>query len=222
MSKLWWVRLEELESVAKADLHLLQQFMHRARYEANKVVYSSSLPGDVVYLLQQGQVTLFQETSGGARRKLTQLSQGDLFGSLGLVESGYKQGQVLTDSSVVMCVLRKKSFEQLMKFYPGTGARLVAFFVEQQVQHMQQRDFKIARYAIQRLVRLFQHYLNNPAYRINEQAVQFQVNIRELAELLACRSEVIQICLNKLQATGVIELDGNIVTWPITSIAKSS
>ncbi len=221
MSKLWWVRTDKLQTVANADLHRLQQFMHRARYDANKVVYSSSLPGDVIYLLQQGQVTLFQETSGGARRKLTQLSQGDLFGSLGLVESGYKQGQVFTDSSAVMFVLRKKSFEQLMKFYPGTGARLVAFFVEQQVQHMQQRDIKIARYASQRLLRLLQHYLNNPAYQFNDQPVPFQINLRELADLLACRSDVVQICLNNLHAAGLITLDGKTVSWPLTSKAKS-
>ena len=220
MSKLWWVQTEELETLARADLHRLQQFMHRARYDANKVVYSSSLPGDVVYLIQQGQVSLFQETSGGARRKLTQLRRGDLFGSLSLVESGYKQGQVFTDSAVVMLVLRKKSFEQLMKFYPGTGARLVAFFVEQQIQHMKSRDLKIARYASQRLLRLLKHYLDNPAYQVNQEPVPFPINLRELADLLACRTDVIQLCLDNLQSEGIIAIERKTVSWAKASAPK--
>ena len=204
MTKLWWVQADALEHLQPLDFHRLQQMTRRACYEAGKVVYSSALPGDVIYLIQQGQVTLFQSTGSDARRKLVQLQAGDVFGSLSVIEVGYKHGQVLTDSTAALLVMRKKGFEQLMKYYPGTGTRLVAYFQAQMQAQMQERNQWTLPTTTRRLHRLLQHFVNNPAYQLNGEQVPFQPDLRELAELLACRPEVVKLSLDKLEAQGLI------------------
>lgn len=206
MSKLWWIDAETFQTQFSAnERHRVQQLMHIARYEADKAVYSSSLPGDVIYLVQAGGLELFQTTPAQTRRPLARLGQGDLFGSLGLVEHGYKEGLAITREPTTMLVLRKGSFEQLMKHFPATGANLVEFLqqeVESQVTELNKRS---ARQIYRRLCRLLLHFLDHPAYQIDGKPIRMHSDIRELAGLLGTRPDVVASCLERLEQQGIVE-----------------
>lgn len=204
MNKLWWVSAEAFQSLERTDRHRMLQLMHPARYEANKVVYSSSLPGDVVYLLQQGRITLYQTTPTKTRRKLVSLQRGDIFGSVSMINSGFKYGLAQTETETRMLVLRKAPLEQLMKYFPSTGARLVEFFEAQQESLMQAENQRNARNTCRRLSRLLLHYLDHPAYQLNGQYPAFVADAKELALQLGSRPEVIQLCLADLEKQGLI------------------
>lgn len=206
MSKLWWIDAESFQTQFPADeRHRVIQLMHTARYEAEKTVYSSALPGDVIYLVQQGCLELFQTTPAQTRRTLARLGQGDLFGSLGLVEYGYKEGLAITLEPTTMLVLRKSSFEQLMKYAPAAGARLVEFLQEQVEAQVKVLNKRSSRQIYRRLCRLLLHFLDHPAYIIDEKPVRMQSDVRELASLLGTRPDVVATCLEQLEAKGIIE-----------------
>jgi len=204
MSKLWWLKAQAFQSLSSRDRHRMLQLMHAARYDAQKVVYSSSLPGDVIYLVQQGQVTLYHQTPVKTRRKLVGLEAGDLFGCLGLVDEGYKPALAMTETHTQMLVLRKGPFEQLMKYFPETGARIVEHLQQEQHKTMNVRYQLNAKHTGQRLHRLLLHYLDNPAYVIDGQSLPFALDTKQLANQLGCRQEVVTICLSELEAQGLI------------------
>lgn len=203
MTKLWWAHASVFQGLESNDRHRLQQLMHLARYDTDKVVYSSSLPGDVLYLIQKGSVRLFQQTPNQSRRALCELFQGDLFGSLSLIQSGYKNGLALTQSPTQMLVLRKNAFEQLMKYYPSLGARLIEGLEENQNQQMSAQ--LETRHTCQRLCRLLLHYLDNPDYQVDGQQSDFPLDLRELARHLGCERKAVSLCLAKLEQRGVIQ-----------------
>lgn len=209
MSKVWWVPAEPFQAgLHESDRHRLLQLMHPTRYEAGKVIYSSALPGDVIYWIQQGQVDLFQNTPVQTRRLLCELDHGALFGSLGLVEAGYKNALALTTEPCTLLVLRKNALEQLMRYFPDTAARLVELLQREQ-QHLVQARIKAnAKKSYRRLCRLLSHFLNQPAYVIAGEPLRFLADPRELSEQLGCRPESVTLCLNYLEERGIISRQG--------------
>lgn len=212
MSKVWWVPAEPFQvGLSEGDRHRLLQLMHPTRYEAGKVIYSSALPGDVIYWIQQGQVELFQTTPVQTRRLLCKLDHGALFGSLGLVEAGYKNALALTTEACTLLVLRKNALEQLMRYFPDTAARVVELLQQEQQQLVQVRIKANAKKTYRRLCRLLSHFLDQPAYVVGGEALRFSADPRELSEQLACRPEAVTLCLNYLEERGMISRQGQVV-----------
>lgn len=206
MSKLWWISAESFQNIEANDRHCMVQLMHPAKYESNKVIYSSAIPGDVIYFLKKGRVTLFQSTPAKTRRKLVTLTRGDIFGSINMIETGFKEGLAQTEAETHMLVLRKHNLEQLMKYFPGTGARLIEFFRLEQERLQQELNLSNERHTCRRLVRLLLHYLDNVSYQINQQSMPFLADVKELAVLLGSRPDVVRACLSKLENQGLLEL----------------
>lgn len=207
MSKIWWLQHADFQALAEQDRHRLLQLMHEARYEADKTVYSCTLPGDVIYLIQQGRVNLYQQTPADTRRKLVGLGPGDLFGSLGLMEEGYKKGFAVTLTETRMLVLRRQAFERLMTFYPETGARVIGHFQKTHHDVLDLHTRLNARHTATRLYRLLLHHLENPAYTLGGQALPFPLDTRLMGEQLGCRPEVVQVCLRELSEQGLIRCE---------------
>ncbi|PKL79501.1 MAG: hypothetical protein CVV27_01790, partial [Candidatus Melainabacteria bacterium HGW-Melainabacteria-1] len=179
MNKLWHIPAATFQArMPLTERHRLTQLMHLSRYEADKVVYSSSLPGDVIYLIQSGGVVLYQTTPDKTRRQLAVLGPGDLFGSLSLIEQGTRDGQAMTLEPTSMLVLRKSSFEQLMKYFSATGAHLVAFLQAELDVFSRDRKLRNARHAYARLCRLLLHFLDQPSYMVAEKPVRMQADAR--------------------------------------------
>lgn len=206
MNKLWWTGAEAFQSnLPASERHRVMHLMQLTRFPADKVVYSSALPGDVIYLVQEGRVQLLQNTPAQTRRPLTELSRGDVFGSLGLVEGGFRDSLALTIEPTSMLVLRKRNFEQLMKYFPATGAMLVEFLQQEIAAQMKQRSFRQQRHSYRRLCRLLLHFLDHPHYNIGGKAVRMHDDTRELAAQLGTRPDVLSQCLDRLVAAGIVE-----------------
>lgn len=198
-NRLWWVHREDLALVSNDDLKSLQGAMYTAHYEENKTVYSSALPGDVMYLVQRGSLTISEQTPAGFWRDIATLEAGALFGSLSLVEEGIKKGRVVCTEDVTLLVMRKGAFEKLMRFFPDTGVHWVSFLEKHQHHHMQ-TDAQTSLYHVtQRLWRLLKHYLNQPSYQVNHENLPFTCDLKALAQQLAAPPHVIEKALQALE-----------------------
>ncbi|MEZ0369390.1 MAG: Crp/Fnr family transcriptional regulator [Candidatus Sericytochromatia bacterium] len=205
MNKLWWIGAEAFQSgIPAPERHRLLQLMHLTRYDEKKVIYSCSLPGDVIYLIQQGSVILYQNTPAQTRRELVQLGSGELFGSLGLLEEGFKEGLAISCEPTIMLVLRKGAFEQLMKYFPTTGAHLVEFLQRELAAQRLERNRRHTPHVYRRLCRLLLHFLDHPAYVVGDKPVRMHEDCRELATLLGSRPDVVSDCLSRLEAAGIL------------------
>lgn len=205
MNKLWWIDAEAFQArIPAPERHRLQQLTHLSRYEAGKVIYSCSLPGDVIYLIQKGSVTLYQTTPAQTRRELMTLGRGDLFGCLSLIEEGFKEATAICNEATTMLVLRKGGLEQLMKYFPATGAHLVEFLQQHLAAQARERNRRSLRHVHRRLCRLLLHFLDHPAYVVGERPIRMHEDIRELASLLGSSPDVISECLAQLEADQIL------------------
>lgn len=199
-NRLWWIHRDELSPVSMEDLKSLQGGMHTAHYGEGKTVYSYALPGDVMYLVQRGSLTVSEQTPAGFWRMIDTLTPGDFFGSLSLIEEGLKKGRVVASEEVSLLVMRKGAFEKMMRFFPDTGVRWVGFLERYQQGHIIQDSKKSLPYLTQRLWRLLQHYLEHPAYRMEGQNLAFTCDLKALSLQLAAPPHVIEEALQQLEA----------------------
>lgn len=199
-NRLWWIHREDLAPVSGEDLKSLQGAMHTAHYAEGKTVYSFALPGDVMYLVQRGTLRISEQTPAGFWRTIDTLRPGAFFGSLSLIEEGLKKGRVVCEDEVTLLVMRKGSFEKLMRFFPDTGVRWVSFLENYQHQHMHQNSQKSLSRLTRRLWRLLNHYLDHPAYQIEGENLPVTCDLKALALQLAAPPHVIEEALQQLEA----------------------
>ncbi len=211
-NRLWWVYREQLNAVGDGDLNRLQGAMHSAKYDSGKTVYSCALPGDVIYWVQRGQLVVSEETPAGFWREVDILRAGDVFGSLSLIESGFKKGRVIALGDVSMLVMRKGAFEKMMRFFPGTGARWVAFLQAQQELIMRVSYDVGFFHVVGRLKRLLGHYLDNPAYVVEGEPLEFTCDVKALARQLAAPPYVVERALETLEEQREIQREDRVIS----------
>lgn len=210
-NRLWWIHRDELSPVSMEDLKSLQGSMHTAHYGEGKTVYSYALPGDVMYLVQRGSLTVSEQTPAGFWRMIDTLTPGDFFGSLSLIEEGLKKGRVVASEEVSLLVMRKGAFEKMMRFFPDTGVRWVSFLERYQQGHIMQDSKKSVHHLTQRLWRLLQHYLEHPAYRMDGEDLAFTCDLKALSLQLAAPPHVIEEALQQLEAQKKIHREDRMI-----------
>ncbi|PIQ23262.1 hypothetical protein COW36_18800 [bacterium (Candidatus Blackallbacteria) CG17_big_fil_post_rev_8_21_14_2_50_48_46] len=208
MSKVWYLSSEPLlNALPDEDVSRLFQLMHTSHYEANRTVFSANVPGDVIYTVRQGSLRFIQITSAGSTRRCATLRKGDIFGSLELVDQGFKRAQISTETPVQLLVLRKPAFEKLIKFYPAMGSRLVNFLKAYLGHHFDTYHREIAIQSRQRILRMLYHTFSHPDYQGDPQTVS-ACSPRELAELTGSSVEAVEIVLENLQQKKLLQLKG--------------
>lgn len=204
MNKLWWIRgANKLHT--RPEHQQILSFMHQANYEAEKVVYSYHLPGDVVYLIQKGTIALHQSTPAQTRRHLLDLGPGDFFGSLHLLEIGIPQGIAIASEDCILQVLRKSGLEQWVKYFPEIESQWIEALQQDFQPEFKNLNTRYLRLIYCRLCRLLLHFLDHPAYQIKGKAMSFHAEPRELANLLGTHRQVIHKCLEILEKKQIIQ-----------------
>ena len=204
MSKVWSLPPASLFSgLPEGDTRRLFQWMHTASYEPDRTVFSSQVPGDVIYSVRQGRLRLIQISTAGSTRRVASLQAGDLFGSLELVSHGFRRAQVSTESEVQLLVLRKNALEKLLKYEPAMSERLIDFLnaaLARQYAPLYQAE---ARQCRGRILRLLEHTVNHPDYAHDGQSA---CGTRELCELTGASTEAVERVLEELQARRLLQV----------------
>lgn len=208
MSRVWFLSSEPLlRALSDEDITRLFQLMHTASYDANRTVFSSNVPGDVIYSVRQGSLRLIQTTHAGSTRRIATLKKGDIFGSLEMVEMGMKRVQVSTETPVQLLVLRKAAFEKLIKYYPAMTSRLVTFLNHWLRQEFERVSREQARRCRGRILRFLYHTFSHPDYYPDSLTV-LACNTRELSELIGAGVDAVEQVLEELVTQKVIQIKG--------------
>jgi hypothetical protein len=96
------------------------------RFPAGAVIFKQNDPGHDMFILQKGQVEIFQ-TIGGEKRRLAILEKGDFFGEMALLEDyPERSATALAVSAVEVLQLRGADFEELVQTKPNVALKMMA------------------------------------------------------------------------------------------------
>ena len=121
-----------------SELNEIEKLIHKRRYRADETIFYEGEPGVGMYIVQQGSVAIFKNTSEREREELARLSRGEFFGELALLdESPRSATAVAKEDSEVLGLFRPELLE-LIERKPRLGNKLLfelAHLIGQRLKH---------------------------------------------------------------------------------------
>ena len=118
-------KIPVFENLKPNELRQVAGIVHRRQYVAGEYVFFQNDPGLGMYLIEQGEVSVFLLGNDSVKKELAVLKDGDFFGELSLLDESPRSASViaLTDTSLIG-FFRPDLFE-IMEKTPGTGLKIV-------------------------------------------------------------------------------------------------
>ena len=119
--------VERLEQVAlfsrctKSDLKIVARHVESMQVESGRTIVRSGDEGDALFVLLEGSAIVER---GG--QVVADLSTGDYFGELALLDPGPRAATVVAISDTELAVLGVRMFRVLLRELPPLGAKLLA------------------------------------------------------------------------------------------------
>jgi len=110
---------------APGDIAHLESIVERSQFEAGSLLVRRGEPGDAIYLLLRGQVSVVVDLPGGGHKRLATLTAGMGFGELALVSGGVRSADVRADTTVECATLGAAAFARLEAERPALGIVLL-------------------------------------------------------------------------------------------------
>lgn len=85
---------------------------------AGKVIFRQGDPGDCLYIVTEGTVSVYTESEDHVDRQLTLLERGAVFGEMALLTGQPRSASVRTATAVRLMAIRKTDFDRLVTFHP--------------------------------------------------------------------------------------------------------
>lgn len=99
-----------------------------------ELIIREGQPGEGLYLLGQGQLSVSRLDATGARAELARLGPGAAFGEISLLEDAPATADVRAISSCVLLFLPKGAFERMLETYPAVWDQLIALAEDRQAK----------------------------------------------------------------------------------------
>ena len=120
--------LRRMRLLDRLDDSLLEALAPRFVAESfprDRVIVREGDPGDKLYVLVRGRVTVSKQDSSGREQAIAMLEDGDFFGEMALLEGGARTASVRTESFCTCLALARAPFLDLLAAYPEVRAAIV-------------------------------------------------------------------------------------------------
>lgn len=114
--------LKTLSDSALANLEVLLQ---RKNYPAATIVFREGDPGDQMYFIEKGLVTITKTIEGDIQTPLATFGPGQCFGEMSLIENSPRSATARIQDAAVLLCLTRDNFETYLKKDPLGAAQLL-------------------------------------------------------------------------------------------------
>ena len=184
-----------LNSLEDSQLDYLVEIGKRIPLNDGELLFRKGDPGRSMYLILEGRIQIYMESSDGQAAVLRVLESGQFLGEMALLDGGARSANALTLTPCEVFVLERASFLNLITLYPELLTRLLSGLTE-------------------RLRRTDERYLAQMAGVAQEVSAPLDAisaNVRAIKEDLAVESAspLLRPFVDKIRnAADVIEKDG--------------
>ena len=103
------------EKVGDADIERLADYLIERRYPQNSMIVEEGLPGDYMYVLQEGRVKVTKLSEDGREKILEILEPRSFFGEMSLLDRSPRSASVRTLDPVLALALSRTDFLGLLR-----------------------------------------------------------------------------------------------------------
>lgn len=99
------------------------------RFKSDTMIFSESMPGDELYIIQQGSIKI-TKIIDDSEVLLAVLKPGDIFGEMALIEDKPRSASAIAYEDTTLLSINKSNFSQIIAAQPQISERITTLFAE--------------------------------------------------------------------------------------------
>lgn len=195
--------------LSEGELAFLLQRVVPRRYAAGEIVFGEGEPCLGMYVVESGQIRIFKSSSGGREHVLSVDGPGSSVAELPVFDGGNYPASAAAVDDTTLLFVSKQDFHALCLAHPQVALkvlRVVGARLRRLVGIIEELSFTTVRHRLASfLLRLAQKEVGRSGEGIQ---VAVPTSNQELASQIGTVRELVSRNLSRLQAEGVLQVDG--------------
>jgi len=198
--------------LAESELGFLIERVTSRKFVAGEIVFTEGEPCTGLYVVESGSIRIFKSSAGGREQVLSVEGPGGSVAELPVFDGGNYPASAAAVEDTVLLFVSKQDFQALILTHPQAALkvlRVVGARLRRLVGIIEELSFTTVRHRLAAyLVRLAQRDGKRVATGVE---VPLPANNQELAAQIGTVRELVSRNLSRLQAEGVLKIDGRSV-----------
>lgn len=182
------------------------------RFEAGEIIFLMGSSGNSMMAVLGGDVRISVPSPDGREIVLAILHENEYFGEIAMLDGKERTADARAMTSCTLAILERRDVLALFERNPGGWARMVEVLCER----LRATDQHVAEIALLKLpIRLAKALLRTIKAKGADRPAggnAVPLSQRELGALVGAARESVNRCLREWQRSGVVRVDGNIIT----------
>lgn len=138
-------KIPAFENLNAKELRQVAGIVHRRQYVPGEYVFFQNDPGLGMYVIEQGEVSVFMLAADGTRKELSVLKDGDFFGELSLLDESPRSASVIAVTDANLVGFFRPDLFEIMEKTPGTGLKIVLKVAEMIGERLRNTNQELAK-----------------------------------------------------------------------------
>jgi CRP-like cAMP-binding protein len=194
-------------TVHDEDLESVASLLIERRFPKHKTIVEEGLPGDYMYIIREGRVSVSKLSDDGREKILEFLEAGDFFGEMSLLDNAPRSASVRALSETRILALSRADFLAVLKRSPVLSMAVI----QELTRRLRQVDEQASSLSFQRvkertmglLVRLAKEETGRDGYRVTPALTHQQI-----ADMIGTSRETVTRALKGLREQGWLSQEG--------------
>jgi CRP-like cAMP-binding protein/anti-anti-sigma regulatory factor len=117
-------RLDLAAGLSPDELHAVRRLLRRAELNPDEVLFREGEPGDKLYLLARGAVSITLH-GGGSQRRIVTFAPGSIFGEAAMLDGAPRSATAIVIEDTVVYSLSRRALDLLARSDPGLSNKLL-------------------------------------------------------------------------------------------------
>jgi CRP-like cAMP-binding protein len=195
--------------LSERELGFLLDRVAGRKYSAGEIVFSEGEPCAGLYVVESGSIRIFKSSAGGREQVLSIEGPGGSVAELPVFDGGNYPASVVAMEETILSFVSKQDIHALCLAHPEVALkflRVVGGRLRRLVGIIEELSFTTVRHRLSAyLIRLAQREGKKVAQGVE---VMLPANNQELAAQIGTVRELVSRNLSRLQAEGVLNIDG--------------
>ncbi|MDD4352464.1 MAG: Crp/Fnr family transcriptional regulator [Candidatus Gracilibacteria bacterium] len=214
LKKYWYIKQTDLaDGLTETDIAMLDGSCMFKEFANKDLIFSPDDPAKRVYVLRQGEVTLYNLSRDGKKVIIDTLKPPTIFGDISFLEEGTQGYYAEASSDSILCVIPKEKFIEIIERRPEITLRLL----EISSQRLKRAEELIRDLALSDAKSKIINQLHRLAAKQRAESkdgwfrIDLNLTHEKLANMVGLTRETTTKILNELKEEGFVRMEGKTI-----------
>ena len=126
--------------LSRKELREVENIIHRREYQAGEAIFHQGDPGLGMYIIIQGRVQIVNNQDPDNPIVYSELSDGDFFGDLALVDEADRSATALASADTRIIAFFRPELKDILTRFPSLGNKILMNLVKVTAQRLRKTD----------------------------------------------------------------------------------